>query len=320
MLKINLLVNRILHIFTSVILCVILICGCSVSPEISSESANFVTFKDALDRNVTVSKIPQRVAALIGSFADIWQLAGGTVCATADDAWEDFGLELPNAVNIGGAHSPSVERLLSADPDFVIASASTGSNIAMKEILESAGITVAFFDIDCFDDYLKMLKICTDITGRDDLYNKYGTEIKKQIENIKNEFAEIDVPKEQRTVLLLRASSGAVKAKGSEGTVLGEMLKDMGCINIADNDKSLLENLSIENIISCEPYRIFVVTMGDEKAATDNIKRMLGENPAWSKLSAISDERIYIMDRKLFNLKPNSHWAEAYEKLQEILQ
>ena len=148
-----------------------------------------------------------------------------------------------------------------------------------------------------------MLKICTDITGRDDLYNKYGTEIKKQIENIKNEFAEIDVPKEQRTVLLLRASSGAVKAKSSEGTVLGEMLKDMGCINIADNDKSLLENLSIENIISCEPYRIFVVTMGDEKAATDNIKRMLGENPAWSKLSAISDEimlsRNMIRDSKI---------------------
>ena len=69
----------------------------------STQNENVVTFTDALGREVTVSKEPQRVATLIGSFADVWMLAGGSVCATAEDAWEDFGLELPNAVNIGGA-------------------------------------------------------------------------------------------------------------------------------------------------------------------------------------------------------------------------
>lgn len=320
MLKINLSVNKFIHIILSVTLCAFLVCGCSVKTENSSDTQDSVTFKDALDRNITLSKNPQRVAALIGSFADVWQLAGGDVCATADDAWEDFGLELKNAINIGGAHSPSVELLLSANPDFVIASASTRSNVEMKEILENAGITVAYFDIDCFEDYLAMLKICTDITGRDDLYIKYGTEIEKQIKNIKNSLKEVDIPEQQRTMLLLRASSGAVKVKGSKGTILGEMLKDMGCINIADNNKGLLENLNVENIISCEPYRIFVVTMGDEKAASDNIRRIINENPIWNELEAVKEERFYIMDRKLFNLKPNARWAEAYEKLQEILQ
>lgn len=287
----------------------------------SAQNENVVTFTDALGREVTVSKESQRVATLIGSFADVWMLAGGSVCATAEDAWEDFGLELPNVVNIGGAHSPNLELIFSANPDFVIASASTSSNVEMLETLETAGITVAYFDVDNFEDYLSMLNICTDITGRKDLYERNGLELQSQIETIKLEMSEQPLTEEQKTVLLLRAHSGSVKAKGSEGTILGEMLADLGCINIADSDTSLLEALSVESIIRQEPYRIFVVTMGnDTQKAMDNFYQMMEENPAWGTLAAVTDGRVHIMDRKLFNIKPNADWAESYEKLSEILR
>ena len=287
----------------------------------STRNENVVTFTDALGREVTVSKEPQQVATLIGSFADVWMLAGGSVCATAEDAWEDFGLELPNAVNIGGAHSPNLELIFSANPDFVIASASTSSNVEMLETLETAGITVAYFDVDNFEDYLAMLNICTDITGRKDLYERNGLELQSQIETIKLEMSEQPLTEEQKTVLLLRAHSGSVKAKGSEGTILGEMLADLGCINIADSDTSLLEALSVESIIRQEPHRIFVVTMGnDTQKAMDNFYQMMEENPAWGTLAAVTEGRVHIMDRKLFNIKPNADWAESYEKLSEILR
>ena len=287
----------------------------------STQNENVVTFTDALGREVTVSKEPQRVATLIGSFADVWMLAGGSVCATAEDAWEDFGLELPNAVNIGGAHSPNLELIFSANPDFVIASASTSSNVEMLETLETAGIAVAYFDVDNFEDYLAMLNICTDITERKDLYERNGLELQSQIETIKLEMSEQPLTEKQKTVLLLRAHSGSVKAKGSEGTILGEMLADLGCVNIADSDTSLLEALSVESIIRQEPYRIFVVTMGnDTQKAIDNFYQMMEENPAWGTLAAVTEGRVHIMDRKLFNIKPNADWAESYEKLSEILR
>ncbi len=281
---------------------------------------NVIVFTDALNREVKIEKQPKRVAALIGSFADVWQLAGGEVCATADDAWDDFGLELGESVNLGGAHSPSVEVLLSANPDFVIASASTAPDVEMKETLEQAEITVAYFDVDSFYDYLSMLNICTDITGRKDLYEKNGTLLAEQIEAIKKECADSGLTDKEKTVLLLRASSGSVKAKGSEGTILGEMLADLGCINIADSDGTLLENLSVESVIRNEPYRIFVVTMGnDTEKAIDNVNAMMKENPAWGSLSAVKENRIYYMDRKLFNIKPNAKWVESYEQLGKIL-
>lgn len=293
--------------------------GCGEKKAESEPSAS-VSFTDDLGRNVKVNKNPKRVAALLGSFADTWVLAGGNLCAAAKDAWDDFGLQLNDAVNLGGAHSPSLEALLSANPDFVIASASTSADVEMKESLQNAGITVAYFDVDSFEDYLNMLKICTDITGRKDLYQKNGLDIQKQIEDIKSRFTAANLSEEKKTVLMLRTSATSVKAKGSEGTVLGEMLKDLGCVNIADSDKSLLENLSVERVIAGEPYRIFTVTMGDDTAAaTDNLKRMMEENPAWGKLEAVKQNRLNVMDRRLFNLKPNANWAKAYETLTEIL-
>mgnify|MGYP000450088430 CR=1 FL=1 len=75
---------------------------------------------------------PKRVAALIGSFADVWCLAGGkdTLVAAADDTWTQFELGLPETVvNLGGVKEPSAEALLAAQPDFVIGSAKTAADV-----------------------------------------------------------------------------------------------------------------------------------------------------------------------------------------------
>lgn len=310
--------KRIILLCLTAILILSTLCSCGGTED--KGEAKTVCFTDALGREVEVATSPRRVAALLGSFADIWTLAGGELCAAAEDAWEDFGLELTAAIDIGGAHSPSLELLVASDPELVLASASTASNVEMKDALEQMGITVVYFDVDNFEDYLYMLDICTDITGRKDLYRQNGEEIARKIEAVKKDFADAGIDESERRVLLLRASSGKVKAKGSEGTVLGEMLRDIGCINIADSDTSLPETLSVESVIANEPRHIFVVTMGNDiEAARESLTKMMEENPAWGTLEAVKENRLHVMDKELFNLKPNARWAEAYEKLYETL-
>ena len=312
------------NIFSGIIIAVVIIAvmlsSVACAKPTAGDSSDTVNFTDALGRSVSVEKNPRRVAALLGSFADVWMLAGGELCAAAEDAWEDFGLALENCTNLGGAHSPSLELLVASDPDLVIASASTASNVEMRGALEAMGITVAYFDVDCFDDYLYMLDICTEITGKRDLYEANGLAIKEDIDRIKAEYAAADIPAEERKILLLRAASSFVKAKGSRGTILGEMLADMGCINIADGDATLLENLSVEAVIREQPYHVFVVTMGsDTEAAKRSLENMIKDSPAWSTLEAIKEGRLHIMDKRLFNLKPNARWAESYGVLYEKL-
>ena len=278
-----------------------------------------VSFVDDLGRTVTVSRSARRVACLLGSFADVWMLCGGEVCASASDAWETLSLDLGEAVNLGGAHSPSLELLLSSEPDFVLASASTASHISMREVLEEMAIPVAYFDIDTFDDYLRMLDICTNLTGEKERYHSYGLTLKEGIERLKEEYSKQEFTKEKK-ILLLRASSTGVKVKGSEGTILGEMLADFDTENIVNEYPSLLENLSLEAIVEADPYHIFVVTMGaDTDLALEVFHHLIEENPLWASLSAVKEGRVHLMDKSLFNLKPNARYLIAYETLFQAL-
>ena len=294
--------------------------GCSEVESVSETGEEAITFTDDLGREVTVSN-PKRVATLLGSFADVWFLAGGSVCASADDAWDNFQLDMPeDAVNLGQTKNLNLELLLSAEPDFIIASANTKINMEWKEIFEDAGIPTAYFDVSNFEDYMRMFKICTDITGREDLYEKYGLDLQEQIDNI-IKMSEKRIEKEGAPkVLNLRVSAASVHAKNSKGNVLGKMLKTLGCENIADNDESLLENISVEHILQQDPDFIFFVQHGDDQEATqENIDTFIKENPVWQELSAVKEGRVYIMEKSLYNLKPNGRWAEAYENLEGIL-
>lgn len=296
--------------------------GCASSPknQESSTPEQAYTFTDDLGREVTVDH-PQRVAALLGSYADLWVLAGGELCAATDDAWEDFDLPLDeDTVNLGVLKQLSLEALLSSRPDFVLASSNTTQHVEWKEALEGAGIPVAYFDVAEFEDYLHMLKICTDITGDSQSYQTNGVEVQEQVEGVlQRSWEEMD-PDDPQTVLVLRTSSSSVRAKNSQGTVLGEMLAKLGCVNIADQDGSLLEDLSMEGILAANPDKIFVVTMGDnEKAAYANLESTLASNPLWQQLDAVQEGHVYYMDRHLYNMKPNDQWGEAYAHLEELL-
>ena len=299
------------------LLLALLLCGCSAPAE--ENGAEGYTFTDDLDRTVTVTST-ERVAALLGSYADIWLLAGGTVCAAADDAWDDFDLPLSeDTVNLGGTKDLSLEALLASAPTFVLASTNTPQHLEWESALQGAGITVAYFDVSSFDDYLRMLKTCTELTGNEESYARYGESVAAVVEEVTSR-SRAAMAEDAATVLVLRASASSIRAKNSEGNVLGELLCDMGCINIADSDSNLLENLSVESIYLQDPDHIFIVQVGDDAAGMkENVNRFFAENPLWLELDAVKNDRVHYMDKRLFNLKPNAYWGESYIQLEEIL-
>ncbi len=281
-----------------------------------TEKQEGYSLTDDLGRQITVSR-SERVACLLGSYADLWMLAGGEVCASADDAFEDLRLPLPaDAVNLGSTHNPSAEALLMAAPDLVFASPKLAKHLEMQNKLEAAGITVIYFDVADFRSYLRVLNIMTEITGNTERYTKYGTEQQNRIA----ELLEKRQNEEKQTVLVLRASAQSIRAKNSGNTMLGGMLRDFGCVNIADRDGALLENLSVESILLQNPDKIFFIQAGDDmEAVKAAAEAMFAENPLWGQLDAVKNGNVYYMEKELFNLKPNARFVEAYEKLDRIL-
>lgn len=289
------------------------------SPGSTEEAAagDLVRFTDDLGREVELSR-PKRVAILIGSFADIWCLAGGreSIVAASDNAWTDFDLNLPEDVaHLGSTKDTNLENLIAAEPDLVLASSNTTANVELLETFEQMGLPSAYFQVSTFDEYLHMLEICTRLTGHEENYETCGEAVRGQVEA-----AKARVTGENPTVLYVRASGSSCKVKNSQDSVLGEMLADLGCRNIADSDTGLLENLSLETIVDLDPDYIFVVLQGgDSSGAQAMFESTLLSNPAWNGLRAVREGRYYTMDDHLYNLKPNARWGEAYEQLADIL-
>ncbi len=292
-------------------------CGAPAAPESAPAGEETVSFTDSLGQEFTLPR-PRRVVALIGSFADIWLLAGGedSLAATANDAWESYGLELGEGVSsIGSGMKPSAELVLAARPDFILASSISSSNLELQETFRQSGIPAAYFDVASFDDYLELLELCARLTGCPERYELYGAQVKAR--------ADAALARQDGsapTVLAIQVSGRSCVVKGSGGNVLGELLSALGCVNIADREGALLEDLSLEAIIQADPDYIFAVHHGtDTAAAQENLEASLLSNPAWAGLRAVREGRFYTMDRRLFSLKPNALWGEAYETLADIL-
>lgn len=279
------------------------------------EENRSITFEDALGHSITVSE-HDTVAALMGSFAELWLLAGGALSGVTDDAYSERGLELEESVALLGSYkTPSVEKVIALDPDLVILSADTQEHVALYDTLKAAGVNPAYFSVNLFQDYLDALRLFTSITGREDLYRQNGEEIRADIDAAIARAQGQDVP----TVLFIRAFSSGFRAKGRD-SMAGAMLYDLGADNIADQDISLLEDLSMEAIIEADPDFIFVVTMGeDHEKALEAVRKGLQDNPAWEGLSAVKAGRYHVLPRELFHYKPNARWAESYGYLADIL-
>ncbi|MCL1796734.1 MAG: ABC transporter substrate-binding protein [Eggerthellaceae bacterium] len=288
----------------------------STEPEVTA-----YTFTDDLGTTITVDR-PERVIACMGSFANIWELAGGTLIGATDDAFEDYAMASTNVEKVGYFTEPSLEAIIALEPDLVImTAASTGKDgsatqVDLKDTLVNSGIEVAYFNVTVFEDYLRMLEACCGITGRADLFEKNGTDIQKQIEDIK---AKVSISGEAPTVMLMTTFSGGTRVLDSS-SMTGAMLAELGAKNLADENKSLLRDFSLESVIELNPDFILVVPMGnDDAAAMKNLEEATAANPAWATLDAVKGGHYVTLEKELFRFKPNENWGTSYQTLYDIL-
>lgn len=302
-------------VFCAVLAAVLLTaCGASAPSEEPAPSPEAVTFTDALGYEAVIERW-DRVVSLYGSFAETWLLAGGQLVGTTSDAIEERQLDLGEAAVVGTVKEPNLEAVIAAEPDFVILASDIAGQAELHQALADAAIPHAYFRTDTFDEYLSMLELFCSMTGRQDLYQQNGLAVQSQIQEVLNTVA----GQPQPTALLLRAYSTGAKAKGDDN-LAGVILRDLGADNLVTRHESLLEDLSLEEIIAADPDFILVTTMGSsDEAAMAYMEETFGSNPAWAGLSAVKSGRYVLLPRELFHYKPNARWGESYAYLAKIL-
>jgi len=308
-------------------LTLLFLCGCA-GPAVSEgpdedpaqQGGWRYTFVDSTGREVVLTKRPERVAVLFSSYAEIWNLAGGSVAVTVGESVErGFVSEETPLVDGGAGKTIDYELLLAARPDFVIGSADIEAQVDACRMLAEAGIPAAVFRVDTFEEYLTMLKRCTDITGNENAYAEHGTAVAERVDKVKAA-ACLAEEEEEKEILFIRAGSqaSATKAKRAPDNFVCIMLAELGAENIADDAAVLLDGLSLEEILIRDPDYIFLTTMGSEAAAKAYVGDLFAQD-GWKDLAAVREGNYVFLEKDLFHFKPNARWDEAYEILARLL-
>ena len=301
-----------------VILLVLILSGCHTEKELNINDS--YTFTDSSNHEITVSKNPQQTAILFSSFADIWICAGGTVQITVGESVER-GFAEKNAILVddGSGHTTvNMEVLIASKPDFVIGTTDYECQKEAVDFTRTQGIPSASFQVETFDDYLKVLEIFCNITERPDLYKQNGTAVKNRIDEILSQNKDIAQGKK---ILFVRAGSTAksTKAKNTSQHFVCGMLADLGTINIADSAEILLDGLSLEAVVKADPDHLFISLMGNAQASEEYVKALL-ESSGWKDLRCVKNGNYTFLPKELFHYKPNSKWDIAYQYLIDIFK
>lgn len=290
-----------------------------------------VTFQDASgDTPVTIRKNPQKVVNLYASFTTLWYEAGGTVVGCIGgsssqelykeyigrDITEDAGMTI--AATSSSGKKWDTETILALQPDLIICSTAMSGYSTIQAPAEAAGIPVIAMSYNDFSDYLKWFKVFCSLTGQPELWESVALKALDEVVEVLAEIPESDHP----TVFSMFSGSESLQANTSS-TVVGGMVNAMQAVNIVDgwDNSTGAERLDInlETVFAANPDIIIVQCHAGADAAREQVEELYGDNAVWQSLKAVQNDKVYYLEKTLFHNKPNSRFAEAYQKLAEIL-
>ncbi len=277
-----------------------------------SEPPQGIPITDAFG-NCSYLSPQSKAVACSGSFADLWLLSGGTLSGVTQDAVEQGVVQAGAFPVVGTVKQLNLEEICALNPDYVLLSADLASHLKLGEALTALGIDHGYFRADTFAQYKEVMAQFCALHGREDLYRKNVLDVETAIGQIRRKAPE----NPGKTVLLVRAYSSGLKAKKDDSAV-GIILKELGFVNIADQTPSLLEDLSLEKIVTADPDFILALTMGEEAAGRETFRQWV-QNPALAEVKAVKNNNCHLLPKELFHYKPNERWAESYEYLANLL-
>ena len=292
--------------------------------------ADSVTFEDASSETVTIQKNPQKTVNLYGSFTTLWYEAGGTVegCIGGDSAitlyQEYIGRDITQDEGVTVVATSSsgkkwdVESIVALQPDLIICSTAMSGYSTIQTPAEAAGIPVIAMSYNDFSDYLKWFKVFCNLNSQEELWDTVAMPALDSVVEILAKCPTEDTPR----VFSMFSGAESLQAN-TTNTVVGEMIEEMNAVNIVDEweNASGAERLDInlETVYAADPDIIVVQCHAGAEVAQQQIQEAYGENPVWQSLRAVQEGQVYYLEKELFHNKPNSRFAEAYQKLAEIL-
>jgi iron complex transport system substrate-binding protein len=103
-----------------------------------------------------------------------------------------------------------------------------------------------------------------------------------------------------------------------DNSIAGNAAKMLGFVNIAQGTTAIQGKpekapYSIEVLVEKDPEIIFITSMGAQDKIEKRLKADVQGNPAYSALTAVKNNKVYILPEDLFLTPPGLRYPDAVE-------
>lgn len=277
----------------------------SVEPTNSAEDTSAVsyplTIKDSNETEITFESEPQKIVSVAPNITELVYAIGAGDRLVGRTDYCDYPEEAQNVESIGTLYTPDIEKIISLEPDVVIASTHfleesekqlTDLGIKVVVLYEEHDVTGVYTMIETLGDMLNLKENATKVVD----------EMKASIDETVAAVKDLEAPSVYYVVGY--GESGDYTAGGD--TFIGQLISMAGGKNIAQDVSGW--SYSLESLMEADPDIIVMPEYyKDDFMTADNYK----------DLTAVKNGKVYTIDENILSRQGNRN-AEGMRELAMI--
>lgn len=285
----------------------------------SQQTKEGITITDSQGHKTTLESVPDRIISIAPSVTPIlFEIGVGNKIVGLtdyDDSPYDFSawFTAGNMTSVGGFSTPSLEVILSLQPDVIF---TTDINDAMIPNMRDLGLKVIVVGPKSIDDIYQTIKLIGKATGAENSADASVNRLNSQINNVVSIIKAANIAEKPMVYCEIWCSNAGFMTVGANSW-LNDVIDTAGGVNLFRSVSEEYPITNLEVIITDNPDIILLPTdMGGEPSygSVNTVKA----RPGWSTINAVKNNHVYVIDSGLFN-QPGIRVAEQVQTIAACL-
>jgi iron complex transport system substrate-binding protein len=226
-----------------------------------------------------------------------------------DSDYCDYPEAAKTKPKIGGYFTPNIEEIVAMKPDLVLTDGYVPELITK---LDSLGIPIAVINPKDINRVLTDIELLGNVTGSQKEAKEITSDMKNRIDAVVNTVGNASRPS---VFYVFDATDTTKPWTAGPGSFVDTLISLAGGVNVADSASDPWVQFNMEELVNSNPDIILVDSShGTAAISPAQIKKL----PGWQDLTAVKENRIYIIDGDLVN-RSGPRIVEGLEEMAKIL-
>lgn len=275
---------------------------------------------DDLGRNVTITEYPpKRIVSLAPSCTEILFALGLGDKVVGVDAFSDYPLEVQERVRSGNltvvgsfGAAFNVEKIMSLEPDLILATGGIQRLIGIIEELEGLGLPVVTLYPIKLEGVLADISLVGKIAGEEERAEELVLNMTEKIQEIAAKMQNVPKPR----VYIEYFFDGGYWSYGS-GSFANELVSMAGGVNVFAGFAGQYLSTSTEEVLKANP-EIIIIARGSMAEACGLSPEVIKDRPGWNETYAVQNDHICQINEDIVS-REGPRIVEGLEELAKII-